>query len=59
MRRGDVKEHQLVGALAVVVGSQLDRVASVANVDEFDALHHATGVDVQAGDHALEMHRSP
>ena len=29
-RGGDVEEHQLVGALGVVAGRQLDRVAGVA-----------------------------
>ena len=53
---GDVEEDELVGALAVVVGGQLDRVAGVADVDEFDALDDAAGVDVQAGDHALVVH---
>ncbi len=56
VRGGDVEEHELVGALAVVVRGQLDRVAGVADVDEFDALDDAPGVDVQAGDHALEVH---
>ena len=31
---GDVEEHQLVGALGVVAGGQLDRVAGVAEADE-------------------------
>ena len=56
MRGGDVEEHELVGALAVVVRGQLDRVAGVADVDEFDALDDAPGVDVEAGDDALEVH---
>ncbi len=42
-RRGDVEEHELVGALGVVAGRQLDRVAGVAQVDEVDALHHPAG----------------
>ena len=49
-RRGDVEEDQLVGALGVVAGGQLDRVAGVAQVDEVDALDHPAGVDVEAGD---------
>ena len=56
VRGGDVQEHELVGALAVVVRGQLDGVAGVADVEEFDALDDAAGVDVQAGDHALEVH---
>ena len=58
VRGGDVEEHELVGALAVVVGGQLDGIAGVADVDEFDALDDAAGVDVQAGDDALVVHRS-
>jgi len=54
--RGDVEEHELVGALAVVVGGQLDRVARVADVDEARALDDAPGVDVHARDDALVVH---
>ena len=49
-RGGDVEEHDLVGALAVVAGGQLDRVAGIDQVDEVDALDDAAGVDVEAGD---------
>ena len=41
VRRRDVEEDELVGALAVVVRGQLDRVAGVADVEEFDALDDA------------------
>ena len=56
VRGRDVEEHELVGALAVVVRGQLHRVAGVADVEEFDALDDAAAVHVQAGDHALEVH---
>ncbi len=56
VRRGDVEEDELVGAFAVVVGRELDGVARVLDVHEFDALDDAAGVDVEAGDDALEMH---
>ena len=56
VRGGDVKEDKLVGAFAVVVGGELDGIAGVADVEEFDALDDAPGVDVQAGDDALEVH---
>ena len=56
VRRGDVEEDELVGALGVVVRGQLDRVAGVADVDEVRALDDAAGVDVQAGDDALVVH---
>src|SRR6266536_4829338 len=51
-RGGDVQEHQLVGALGVVDGGQLDGVAGVDQVDEGHALDHPARGHVQAGDHA-------
>jgi hypothetical protein len=50
---GDVEKAELVGALLVIAARDLDRVAGVAQVHEVDALHHAPGVDVEAGDDAL------
>ena len=58
-RRGDVEEDELVSALAVVVGGQLDRVAGVAQLHELDALDHAALVDVQARDDSAQQHVSP
>jgi hypothetical protein len=55
-RRRDVEEHDLVGALGVVAGGQLDRVAGVPQVDEVDTLDHASGVDIEARDHAHAAH---
>ena len=55
-RRGDVEEDQLVGALGVVAGGQLDRVAGVEQVDELDPLDHPAGVHVEAGDHPDRAH---
>jgi hypothetical protein len=55
--RRDVEEHQLVGALTVVVRGELDGVARVSKLLEPHALHHAAGVDVQARDHAFGEHR--
>ena len=55
-RRGDVEEHELVGALGVVAGGQLDGIAGVAEVDEVHALDDAAGVDVEAGDHTGDAH---
>src|SRR3954465_12573265 len=54
--RGDVEEHELVGALGVVALGELDRVAGVADVDEVRPLHDPAGVDAEARDHALEVH---
>ena len=56
VRRGDVEEDELVGALAVVERGELDRVARVADVDEAGALHDAAGVDVEARDDPLQLH---
>jgi hypothetical protein len=56
VRGRDVEEHELVGALGVVALGQLDRIAGVADVDEVRALDDAARVDVEARDHALEVH---
>ena len=58
VRRGDVEEDELVGALGVVALGELHRVARVADVDEVRALDDAAGVDVQARDDALHVHAS-
>src|SRR5439155_16333125 len=58
VRCRDVQEDELVGAFGVVALGELHRVAGVAVVDEVRALDHAAGVDVEAGDHALEVHQS-
>ena len=55
-RRGDVEEHELVGALGVVARRELDRIAGVADPDEVHALHDAARVDVEARDHADGEH---
>src|SRR6266545_3344635 len=57
---GDVEEDQLVGALGVVDGGQLDGVAGVDQVDEGHALDDPAGGHVQAGDHPpRERHDDP
>src|SRR4051812_18638905 len=48
--RGDVEEHQLVGALAVVDLRHLHRVTGVAQVLEVDAFHYPARVDIQTRD---------
>src|SRR5262249_53018765 len=50
-RGGDIQKGQLVGALGVVAGGQLDRIAGVPPALEVHALDAPPGVDVQAGDH--------
>ena len=54
--RRDVEEGQLVGALGVVAGGQLHRVALVDQVHELHALHHPAAGDVEAGDHPDGAH---
>ena len=56
-RRGDVEEHQLVGAFCVVAGGQLDRVAGVAQPDEVDPLDDATVGHIEAWDDPGNPHR--
>src|SRR5262249_28758656 len=55
-RSGDVEKGQLVGALVVVSGRALDRIAGVAQLDEAHALDHAAAIDVEARDNALGEH---
>jgi hypothetical protein len=52
---GDVEESDLVGARLVIAPGDLHRVAGVAKLDEIHALHHAPGVDVEAGNDALRQ----
>ena len=52
---GDVVEDDLVGALGVVAGRQLDGVAGIAQPGEPHALDDPAGVDVKARD---DPHRS-
>ena len=58
VRRRDVEEDELVGALAVVALGELDRVARVAQADEVRPLDDPPRVHVEARDHALEGHRA-
>src|SRR5712692_6213110 len=60
MLRGsrDVEKDDLVRPLAVIEGSQLRRVACIAQVLEANALDDATVIDVEAGDYSLCGHGS-
>src|SRR3546814_8905390 len=53
-RRGDVEKHQLIRTLRVVLARDLDWIAGVLHVLELDALDHATAVDVETGNDALD-----
>src|SRR5262249_11820337 len=54
---GDVEEYQLVSALIVVAGGELDGIAGVAQAYEVDALYDAAAGYVEAGDDSLYEHR--
>ena len=56
--RRDIEDHDLVGALALVQGSALGRIAGVAQTLEADALDHAAVADVEAGDDARGQHHA-
>src|SRR5207237_5773351 len=58
VRGGDVEEGELVGALGVVAGGRLHRVARVGQVDEAHTLHHAPALHVEAGDDAAGEHQA-
>jgi hypothetical protein len=53
---GDVQEGQFVGALLVVAGSDLDRVARVAQGHEVHAFDDPAASDVEAGNDAFGEH---
>src|SRR5690606_28557745 len=55
-RRGDVEQPDLVGALQVVGPRGFHGDAGVSQASEVDALHHATVLDVQAGNDATLQH---
>jgi len=55
-RRGDVEEHELVGAQLRIARRELDRVAHVTQVLEADALDDAPTGDVEARDQTLLDH---
>ena len=48
-RGGDVEEHQLIGAFAVVERGQLDGIAGIAQIDELDAFDDAAAGHIQTG----------
>ena len=56
-RRRYIEEHEFIGTLCVVSGSKFDGIASVAKVDEVDALDDAAGVDIKAWNYSSCDHR--
>jgi hypothetical protein len=57
-RRRDIEKHQLVRALSVIGARGLDRIAGVAQFEEFDTLHDPPGGHVEAGNDPSREHRS-
>src|SRR5690606_16690340 len=55
---GDVQEGDLIGAGGVVAPGALDRIASVANIDEIYAFDDASVADIEAGNEAFGQHLS-
>jgi hypothetical protein len=58
-RGRDVEEADLVGALGVVGRGLLDRIASVAQLHEVDALDHAAIGHVETRNDAAAQHGAP
>ena len=56
--RGDVEQHELIGAGGVVASGEFDRVPGVTEIDERDALDDPAAIDVEARDHALVVHQA-
>src|SRR6185437_12924988 len=56
---GDVQKNQLVGALGVIKGGELDRIAGVAQLNELDPLDDPASGDVQTGNNASREHGVP
>ena len=56
--RGNVEEHELVGAAVRVCGRELDGIADVAQPAEVHALDHSPAGHVEAWDQARERHFS-
>ena len=54
---GDVEEHQFVGALLVVARGEFHGIARIAQVDEVDALDHASGGDVETRNDSFCQHQ--
>ena len=57
--RGDVEEHELVGAFGFVAARELDGIAGVAQLDETHALDDAAFFDVQTGNDPASQHDRP
>jgi len=59
MRRGDVEQHNFIGAFTRVARRQRSGIAGIHKVYELHALHHASPVNVKAGDNAFSQHVPP
>jgi hypothetical protein len=55
--RGDVEEDELVGPLGIVGLGGFDGITGIAQFEELDPFHHATGMDVQTWNDSARQHR--
>jgi hypothetical protein len=53
MRGGDVQKSDFVRAFTVVTPGDFHGIASVTNIDEFNAFDDAAVIDIQAGNNAF------
>ena len=54
---GDVEKYEFIRPLVIVREGAFDRIAGIAQLEEFRALDDAAAGHVQAGDHAFGEHR--
>ena len=53
---GNIQQHNLVRSAAGVAQRQLGGIARISQAGKLHALHHASAVDVEAGDNAFGQH---
>ncbi len=56
MAGGDVQKDEFVGPFGLVARRHLDGIAGVAQIQEVDPLHHASGVNVETRNNPLGEH---
>ncbi len=59
MGRGNIEQHDLVGAFAGMARGLRSRIAGIDEVDELHALDDTASVNIEAGDDALGDHYFP
>ncbi|GAC1608520.1 MAG: hypothetical protein NVS3B3_13280 [Aquirhabdus sp.] len=53
---GNVEEGNLIRTLIVIAAGDFDWIASIANIQKLHTFHHATIVDIKAGDNTFSQH---